>query len=110
MNRIERLIWEETRLNEIGCMHRKSRRNRGVKLVSIALLAGVTALGVSRLSVPSLDETVVRALLPASVVYTPVAASNPAIRATASPAPGSGDVADAGARAAQPENSRHSAY
>ena len=78
MNRIERLIWEETQLKEIERLQRKSHGIRGVKLILIALLVGLIALLASRVSIPPLDDAKVRALVPTSFLYTPVAAPNPA--------------------------------
>ena len=93
MNRIERLIWEETQLKEIERQQRKSPGMTGAKLILIALLAGLIALLVgliallaSRVSMPPPDDAVVRALLPTSVFYTPFAAPNPASDVGPSPA------------------------
>ena len=75
MNRIERLIWEETQLEAIERPRRKSRGTPGAKLWSIAVVVGVAALLASRLSIPPLDDAVVRALVPTSVFYTPAGPS-----------------------------------
>ena len=100
MNRIERLIWEETQLKEIERLLRKSHGMTGPKLILIALLVGLIALLASRVSMPPLDDAVVRALVPTSIFYTPVAAPNPASDVGPSAGMSSRDTADEMERAA----------
>ena len=96
MNRIERLLWEETQLETIGRLERKAHLAKGVKLISVALLAGVIALIASRMTIPRLDETVVQALRPASFVYTPATAPKAARHAESSAAAPARDAAAGG--------------
>jgi hypothetical protein len=49
---------------------------RGAKLILMAILVGLIALLASRVSMPPFDDAVVRALVPTSLFYTPVAAPN----------------------------------
>ena len=100
MNRIERLIWEETQLKEIERLQRKSHGIRGAKLILIALLVGLIALLASRVSIPPLDDAIVRALVPTSFLYPPVAAPNPANDVGPSAGRSSRDTADDVERAA----------
>ena len=96
MNRIERLIWEETQLKEIERLQQKSHGMTGAKLILIAILVlvGLIALLAPRVSMPRLDDAVVRALAPTSFFYTPVAAPNPASDVGPPPATSSRDTAD----------------
>ena len=89
MNRIERLIWEETQLKEIERLQRKSHGIRGAKLILIALLVGLIALLASRVSMPPLDDAIVTSFL-----YTPVATPNPANDVGPSAGRSSRDTAD----------------
>ena len=70
MNRIERLIWEETQLKEVERLQRKSHGMTGAKIILIAMLVCLIALVASRVSMPPLDDDVVRALVPTSVFFT----------------------------------------
>ena len=94
MNRIERLIWEETQLKEIERQRRESPGMRGAKLILIALLVGLIAVLASRMWMRPLDDAVVRALLPTSVFYTLFVTSNPASDAGPPPVTSSRDTAD----------------
>jgi hypothetical protein len=100
MNRIERLIWEETQLKGIERLQRESHGTTGAKLILIAILVGFIALLASRVSIPPLDDAVVRALVPTSVFYTPIAAPNPASDVGTSAATSSRDTVDEVERAA----------
>jgi len=95
MNRIERLIWEETQIATIARMQRDARRTSRAKFVSIAFLVGVVALLASRVSIPPLGETLVQALAPASIVYTPATAPKPARGAESRAAAPAHDANDA---------------
>jgi hypothetical protein len=98
MNRIERLIWEETQLKEIERSTQGSRGSRGTKVLSIAVLAGVVALVAFGSSVPRLDESVTRALAPSSIVYSPAARPNDAGSAGNSAAASPRNAADRATR------------
>ncbi len=99
MNRIERLIWEETQLKEIARLQRESHGSRGAKFISIMVLVGVIALLASRVSIPPLGEAVTQALAPASIVYSPVAKPSKARDAGTSAATMSRGAADGAADA-----------
>lgn len=107
MNRIERLIWEETQLNGIKPLPRESRCLTGSRLVLIAVLLGVIALFASRVSIPPLDEAVLQALVPVSFVNHPLGAPDPprdAGRPAATPARAAPDAAERAARRDAPRN------
>jgi hypothetical protein len=76
MNRIERLIWEETQLATIQGSQRETLGMRGAKVVAIVALVGAVAILATRVSIPHLDDVMVQALAPSSIFYTPVAAPN----------------------------------
>jgi hypothetical protein len=85
MNRIERLIWEETQLRTIERSRRKFPGAPGAKSLAIVVLVGALAVLASRMPIPHLDDVVVEALTPARLVYAPAAApdaTNDARRAT----------------------------
>ena len=94
MNRIERLIWEETQLKEIERSRQGSRGSRGAKVISIAAVVGAIALVAFQVSIPRLDESVTRALAPASIVYTPAGKPTKA-RDSATPATAARNAASA---------------
>jgi hypothetical protein len=77
MNRIERLIWEETQLATIQHSQRKSHGMKGAKAAGVMALVGAVALLAARVPLPHLDDVMVQALTPASMFYRPVAAPNP---------------------------------
>ena len=77
MNRIERLIWEETQLATIQRSQRESLGMRGAKVVAIVALVGALALLATRVSIPHLDDVTVQALAPSSIFFSPVAAPKP---------------------------------
>jgi hypothetical protein len=94
MNRIERLIWEETQLAMLQRSQRDSNGMRGAKVVAIMALVGAVALLATRVSIPHLDDVMVQALTPSSIVYSPVAAPNRASDARRATATQSRDPAD----------------
>ncbi len=75
MNRIERVLWEETQLAMIQRV-RGDSLGRGAKVVAIVALAGAVALLATGVSIPRPDDVVVQALTPASIVYAPYPASD----------------------------------
>ena len=77
MNRIERLVWEETQLATLQRLQRESHGRRSAKVAGVIALVGAVALLATRLTLPHLDDVMVQALTPASIFYTPVAAPNP---------------------------------
>jgi hypothetical protein len=77
MNRIERLVWEETQLATIQRLQRESHGRRSAKVAGVIALVGAVALLANRVPLPHLDDVVVQALTPASIFCTPVAAPNP---------------------------------
>ena len=77
MNRIERLVWEETQLATLQRLQRESPRRRGAKVAGVIALVAAVALLANRVPLPHLDDVVVQALTPASIFYTPPAAPNP---------------------------------
>jgi hypothetical protein len=101
MNRIERLVWEETHLSRIGRLQRESHRATGLKIVSIVFIVGAIALLATRISIPPLDEAVVRALTPESVVYSPAAGPNAGSHAGSTANTPVRDSTDAAARGAR---------
>ncbi len=74
MNRIERLIWEETQLATIQSSQRETLGLRTAKGVAIVALVGAVGILATRVSIPHLDDVMVQALAPSSIFYTPVAA------------------------------------
>ena len=94
MNRIERLVWEETQLKGLESRQREPEGTTGSKLMSIAILVGLVALLASVVPIPPLDDAVVRALTPTSVFFTPAARPNPASEPGRSAATSSRDTAD----------------
>jgi hypothetical protein len=77
MNRIERLVWEETQLATIQRLQRESHGRRGAKVAGVIALVGAVALLANRVPLPHLDDVVVQALTPATIFHAPVAAPNP---------------------------------
>jgi len=108
MNRIERLIWEETQLKAIERPQRESRGTTRAKLMSMGILVGLIALLASVVSMPPLEDAVVRALVPTSVFFPAVTAPNPASDVGAWAAAPSRDTEDGVEKAAPqddpPEN------
>jgi hypothetical protein len=76
MNRIERLVWEETQLAMIQRSQRESHGIRGAKVVAILALVGAVAMLANGVSIPRPDDVVVQALTPASIVYAPYPTSD----------------------------------
>jgi hypothetical protein len=94
MNRIERLVWEETQLATIQRSQRESRGKWGAKVAGIMVLVGAVALLATHVPLPQLDDVMVQALTPASIFYTPVAAPNPGTEARRATEARSRDPAD----------------
>ena len=94
MNRIDRLIWEETQLDTIKHSQQGSHGVTGAKVAAIVVLAWAIALLGTRVSIPHLDDVMVQALSPASIVYRPMAAPNPARDVRPATATVSRDAAD----------------
>ena len=94
MNRIERLVWEETQLATIQRLQRESHGRRSAKVAGVIALVGAVALLANRVPLPHLDDVVVQALTPASIFYTPVAAPNPGSDVGRATETGSRDPAD----------------
>ena len=76
MNRIERLIWEETQLATIQSSQRESLGLRTAKGVAIVALVSAVGILATRVSIPHLDDIMVQALAPSSIFYAPVAESS----------------------------------
>jgi hypothetical protein len=73
MNRIERLLWEESQLSAIELAQPKPQRRKIALILSIMLSVGAIVVLVSRVTIPHLNEAMTQALAPASVVYKPAA-------------------------------------
>ena len=78
MNRIERLMWEESQLDTIKQSQQGSHGLTGAKVAAIAVAAIAIALLGARMSFPHVDNVMVQALSPASIVYRPMVAPNKA--------------------------------
>ncbi|MEO8302972.1 MAG: hypothetical protein ABI724_02525 [Betaproteobacteria bacterium] len=94
MGRIERLIWEEAQLDAIKHTKRESRGLAGAKVAAIVVAAIAIALLGTRMSFPHVDEVMVQALSPASIVYRPMVAPNPTREVRPATAAVSHDAAD----------------
>jgi hypothetical protein len=95
MNRIERLMWEETRLSAIRRLERESRRPIGAKVISVMFLVGVMALLANRVPIAPVYEAVVPAQ---------VAVMKPAREIAPSAAAPSRDIEDSAASAVRQDD------
>ena len=93
MNRIERLIWEETQLKELERGQRKPHGMTGMRFILIAILVTLIALTASRVWTRPLDDAVVRALAPTSALYMPAPRPNKASAIGPSTATSSSEIA-----------------
>lgn len=94
MNRIERLIWEESQLDTIKQSQQGSHGLTGAKVAAIVVAAIAIALLGTRMSFPHVDDVMVRALSPASMVYRPMVAPSPTREIRPARAAVSRDAAD----------------
>ena len=94
MGRIERLIWEEAQLDAIKHAKRGSHGMTGAKVAAIVVATIAFALLGTRMSFPHVDDVMVQALSPASIVYRPMVAPHPTREVRPATAAVSRDAAD----------------
>jgi len=81
MNRIERLLWEETQVNEIERAKRHSRGARVAKVLWTTVFVTLVAFLATRPWPVTARESDVNAVVAASHTHVQADASNPALRA-----------------------------